>query len=174
MNRLPPPTYPSTITGVQIYFRTRSDGLPLNTPLTVISATNPTGTSSISIFNTGTIDLTSSKISALDQFVTYPVPARTITSGDFLVGFIVQNPPNIYPADLDQLTPSQLRSYISGDGLTFYLRPIAGWKPRYPRCGHHREIRRDADVSLSSAESLIGLHGLEHTIQPAPRAEHSR
>jgi hypothetical protein len=121
VNRLTPPAYPATITGVQIFFRSRSDGLAASTPLTVISATNPTGTSSISIFNTGTIDLTASKIGALDQFVTYAVPARTITSGDFLVGFIVQNPPNIFPADVDQLTPSQLRSYISGDGLTFSI-----------------------------------------------------
>jgi len=121
VNRLTPTSYPATITGVQLYFRTRADGLPVNTPLTVISATTPSGSSSISIFSAGTIDLISGKLSAFDQFVTYTVPSRTITSGDFLVGFMVQNPQNVYPADVDQLTPSQLRSYISSDGLSFSI-----------------------------------------------------
>jgi len=48
VNRLTPTT-PATLKSVQIYFSTRSDGLALNAPLTVISATNPSGSSAISI-----------------------------------------------------------------------------------------------------------------------------
>ncbi|MDP8979665.1 MAG: choice-of-anchor D domain-containing protein [Acidobacteriota bacterium] len=121
VNRLTPPSYPATLKSVQIFFSTRPDGLALNTPVTVISATNPSGSPSLSTASAGTIDLTSSKLSSLDQFVTYTVPARTITSGDFVVGFVVQNPANVYPADLDQITASQQRSYVSSNGLTFTL-----------------------------------------------------
>jgi hypothetical protein len=50
------------------------------------------------------------------------VPARTITSGDFVVGFSLVNPAGIYPGDVDQISPSQKRSYFSSDGgLTYTL-----------------------------------------------------
>ena len=45
MNRLTPPSYPATIQSVQIYFTKRADALPLNTPITIISGTNPGGSS---------------------------------------------------------------------------------------------------------------------------------
>ncbi len=121
VNRLTPPSYPATIKSVQVFFSTRSDGLTLNTPLTVVSATNPSGSATLSLASAGTIDLTPGKVSALDQFVTYAVPARTITSGDFVIGFMVANPANVYPAELDQLTKSQRRSYASSDGFNFFL-----------------------------------------------------
>ena len=38
-----------------------------------------------------------------------------------MVGFTAPNPPKVYPADFDRLTPSQRRSYVSGDGATFTL-----------------------------------------------------
>ncbi|HYL76648.1 MAG TPA: choice-of-anchor D domain-containing protein [Bryobacteraceae bacterium] len=119
VNRLTPPSYPATLKSVQIFFSTRPDGLALNAPLTVISATNPSGSAAISIASAGSIDLTPGKVGTLDQFTTYTVPARTITSGDFVVGFMVQNPAGIFPGELDQATPSQMRSYTSSNGLTF-------------------------------------------------------
>jgi hypothetical protein len=69
----------------------------------------------------GTNDVVNTTISKLDTFVSYTVPARTINSGDFVVGFVAANPPGVYPADLDQSSPSQLRSYISIDGVNFYV-----------------------------------------------------
>ena len=121
VNRLTPPSYPATIKSVQLYFTTRSDGLNLNTPITVVSATNPSGASVVSPLTAGSIDLVPTILAAKDTFITYSVPARTITSGDFVVGFMVANPANIYPADLDDLSPSQRRSFTSNDGLTFVL-----------------------------------------------------
>ncbi len=114
VNRLTPPSYPATLTAVQIYFSRRDDGLTLNTPLTIFSASNPGGSAGFQV--SGTPDLTASSIGALDSFVTYPVPARTITSGDFIVGFGVVNPPNVFPAELDVKNPSQQRSYTSTGG----------------------------------------------------------
>lgn len=131
VNRLTPPSYPATIRSVQIYFSKRSDGLALNAPLTVVSATNPSGSSTLSVFSAGSIDVVQGAVTALDTFVTYTVPQRTITSGDFVVGFTVQNPANIYPGEVDTITGSQHRSYVSGDAQTFILldsisRDIAG------------------------------------------------
>jgi hypothetical protein len=119
VNRLTPPSYPATLKSVQIYFSSRSDGLPANTPITIFSGSNPSGSASIAL--SGSADRVSATIGPLNSFATYTVPARTITSGDFVVGFSVLNPPNIYPADQDQLTPSQKRSYASLDGVTFTL-----------------------------------------------------
>lgn len=119
--RLTPPSYPATIKSVQLFFSTRDDGLPLNTPLTVISATNPSGSAALSLASAGAIDLTPGKVAALDQFANYTVPSRTITSGDFVVGFLAANPANVYPADLDQLTASKRRAYTSTNGLNFTL-----------------------------------------------------
>jgi hypothetical protein len=50
--------------------------------------------------------------------MTYPLPAVIITSGDFVVRFLVANAVNIAPADLDRVTTSQQRSYSSSGGLT--------------------------------------------------------
>jgi hypothetical protein len=118
VNRLTPSSYPATINNVQIYFSTRPDGLPRNTPITVISATNPSGSPLLSLATTDQVPAT---ITALDQFISITVPSRTITSGDFVVGFMVQNPPGIFPADEDQITPSQGRSYTSNNGVTYGL-----------------------------------------------------
>src|SRR5579883_282912 len=125
VNRLTPPSYPATIKSVQIFFSTRPDGLQVNAPLTIISATNPSGSSTLSLTSANT-DRVTAKITALDSFITYTVPSRTITSGDFVVGFMVQNPPGIYPADQDQLTTPQRRSYTSNDGTNYILIDSAG------------------------------------------------
>jgi hypothetical protein len=69
----------------------------------------------------GTTDTVPALLNALDTLLIYAVPARTITSGDFVVGFSVANPAGVYPADLDKLSPSQQRSYISPDGINFTL-----------------------------------------------------
>ena len=121
VNRLTPPSYPATIKNVQIYFGNRADGLRLNTPITVVSATNPSGSATISALTAGVIDAAAATVTSFGQFITYPVPARTITSGDFVVGFVLSNPPGVYPADLDKTPPSQGRSYVSTDGVSFRL-----------------------------------------------------
>ena len=61
-------------------------------------------------------------MNALGVLNTYVVSTPiTITAGDFLVGFMTSNPVGVFPADQDQVTPSQGRSYVSTDGLTFTL-----------------------------------------------------
>src|SRR6185436_18952052 len=121
LNRLTPPSYPATIKSVQIFFFDRNDGLPVNSQLGVISATNPSGSSTRSSESAGSIDFVPATITALNALSTYGVPSRTITSGDFVVGLVVQNPQGVYPAELDRITPSQRRSYVSNGGATFTL-----------------------------------------------------
>ena len=119
VNRLTPPSYPATIKSVQLFFSTRDDGLQRGAPLTIISGTNSSGSSTVTL--NSTTDRVPASITALDTFMTVNVPQRTITSGDFIVGFVVQNPPGIYPGEEDDSTPSQRRSYISNDGQNFAL-----------------------------------------------------
>jgi hypothetical protein len=119
LNRLTPPSYPATLKSVQIVFIDREDGLPLGTPITIVSATNPSGSPILSLTGAGSINLTQSSVVALDALINFTVPQRTITSGDFVVGFMVQNPAGIYPAELDRGSASQQRSYISSDGVNF-------------------------------------------------------
>lgn len=87
-------------------------------------------------------------VSALDRFVTYNVPARTITSGDFVVGFLAANPPNVFPADQDQLTASQKRSYVSTNGLNYTLLDTGG-----PDLAGNLAIRAVATVGTASGHT---------------------
>lgn len=116
VNRLTPPKYPATLQSVQIYFGDRKDGLKQDTAITVVSGSNITGGSTISGV---TLQRTNATAGKLGTFTTYTVPSLTITSGDFVVGFMVNNPANIYPADQDTTTVSQGRSYVSTNGTSF-------------------------------------------------------
>src|SRR4029077_9438377 len=102
-------SYPATIQSVQIFFGNRANGLPINTPITVLYGTNPAGTANLQ----GTLALAPTQVLSLGAFSTYPVNPVTITSGDFVVGFMVDNPVGIYPADTDVSAPSQMRSYYA-------------------------------------------------------------
>jgi uncharacterized protein (TIGR03437 family) len=120
VNRLTPPSYPATLTAIQIYFGNRSLGLQVSTPFTLVAGTNPSGSPSFSSATLGAQSDYPATVSALGAFNTYTLPSPiTITSGDFVVGFAVVNPPGLYPADEDQISRSQGRSYISSDGATF-------------------------------------------------------
>ncbi|MBI3660870.1 hypothetical protein HY230_10440, partial [Candidatus Acetothermia bacterium] len=61
----------------------------------------------------------STTVKALNQFNQYDLSPTTINSGDFVVGFLTNNPSGIYPIDQDTTTPSQGRSYLSTNGTQF-------------------------------------------------------
>ncbi len=120
VNRLTPPSYPATLKNVQIYFGNRTNGLNAGAPIVVVAATNPSGSANFSALSAGVLHLVPATIASTGTFSTYTVPDTTITSGDFVVGFLVSpNPAGVYPADLDQVTPSKKKSYLSSDGFTF-------------------------------------------------------
>ena len=121
VNRLTPPSYPATLKYVQIYFGNRNTGLPAGAPITILEATNPSGSVSLSAATAGALNLIPASVGSLGTFNTYTVPSITITSGDFVVGFLTASPAGVFPADEDQASASQGRSYISSDGLTFFL-----------------------------------------------------
>jgi hypothetical protein len=116
VNRLTPPSYPATLKNVQIYFGNRANGLTVGTPITLIYGSNPSGSAA---FN-ATLTLLPAQVTQVGAFNTYTVAAPlTITSGDFIVGLQMDNPPGVYPLELDTTTPSQQRSYYAAGNLTF-------------------------------------------------------
>jgi hypothetical protein len=123
VNRLTPAKYPATLQNVQIYFGNRATGLPVNASITVVYGANPSGSANFST----TFSLDAAKVNATGAFNTYTVTTPiTITAGDFIVGFIVDNPTGIYPADLDVSSPSQGRSYYAAGSLNFRLLDAVG------------------------------------------------
>jgi uncharacterized protein (TIGR03437 family) len=118
VNRLTPAKYPATLQNVQIYFGNRKTGLPVNTSITVIYGANPSGSANF----TTSFTSVPAKVNSTGAFNTYTATTPiTITSGDFIVGFIVDNPTGIYPAELDTSTPSQGRSYYAAGASNFVL-----------------------------------------------------
>jgi hypothetical protein len=114
VNRLTPPTYPATLQDVRIYFGFRSDDLPVNTPITIIVGTNPSGSQSLIGV---TFQQISGTITKLNDFNTFTIPdGPTLNSGDFVVGFLLNDPNNIFPADIDVVSPHSRRSYLSNTG----------------------------------------------------------
>jgi len=109
VNRLTPARYPATLRAVQIRFPLNE--LPAGTAFSVIAAPHTSGTGGTPITNVAW-QSTAAQIVTVGQFVEYTIPSITINSGDFLVGFAVANPANIWPASLDSTPPARLRSYI--------------------------------------------------------------
>ena len=115
LNRLTPPRYPATLRAVQIFFPL-DDGLPAGENFTVITAVNPDGSP---ILGQVLLRTTNARLVVRNRFTEYIVPAVTIQSGDFLVGFVVSNNEGIRPLAIDTSSVPQNRSYLGRNGLTF-------------------------------------------------------
>ncbi len=140
VNRLTPPSYPATLRSVQIAFLNRTDSLAAGTPITVVTAPNPSG--SVNLNNIAMTRLPSTVL-ATDAYNSYAVTPITITSGDFVVGFFANNPPNIYPMADDISSGSKQRSYLGVDGITFTL------SDTYPTLAGNFGIRATVDLGGS-------------------------
>jgi hypothetical protein len=115
VNRLTPQTYPATLTGVQIRFDA-FQGFPQGTNFTVLAAAHLSGNANI---NNTSFQMVPTTIGTLGQFVTYPLSSPiTITSGDFVVGFMINNV-NQFEQLIDTTAPHNGRSYESNNGNTF-------------------------------------------------------
>ncbi|MDW8241375.1 MAG: YncE family protein, partial [Acidobacteriota bacterium] len=116
INRLRPPSYPATLVQLRIPFRT-NDNLTVGSSITLLVGTNPDGDADID----GTsFQQFSGTIQSLGQFNLYNTPAVTINAGDFVVGFRMTIPANVFPGALDTSSPSR-RSYASTNGVNFTL-----------------------------------------------------
>jgi uncharacterized protein (TIGR03437 family) len=120
VNRLTPTSYPSTITGVLLYFQSATQqGLPLASPITVLVGTNPSGGANINNI------VFSQQINAAVQrsadFHFYQVTPVTINSGDFVVGLRVTHEAGVSPLAIDRTPPMRRRSYVSQNGTTFTI-----------------------------------------------------
>ncbi|HZS03458.1 MAG TPA: IPT/TIG domain-containing protein [Blastocatellia bacterium] len=123
VNRLTPTAYPATLSRVAIFFRS-GPGTQVGTALTVLVGTNPGGGTNIDNISFQT---TAATIQGLDQFNVFAVPAVTINSGDFVVGYSTTYSAGTFPDSVDRTPPSQQRSYLSTNGATFLqLDTLAG------------------------------------------------
>lgn len=124
VNRLTPSSYPATLQSISIFFTNSPDALPIGSAITVLAAANPSGSSTLT---TPAYQTTSATINTANAFNRYDVAPLTITAGDFVVGFRVDVPPEIYPAMLDNDSPSQMRSYFAtGSGNLRLLDSVSG------------------------------------------------
>ena len=126
VNRMAPPKYPAVLRSIQVFFTERGNGLRLNSQLTAIARPNPGGTAAMESF---TFLQQQGTVARLNDWNTYTFaqPLR-IESGDFVVGFQVNNPPNVFPVEMDRTSTSQRRSYV-GDGGPLTLVDIGAGIP---------------------------------------------
>ena len=113
VNRLTPTSYPATINRVSAFFNT---SIPIGTNVGIVVGTNADGDGNIDNISFQTLNTT---VTAQNQFNDYFVAPVTITSGDFVVGFRIAPLSNVFPASVDRSSPSQMRSYMSFDGIIF-------------------------------------------------------
>jgi hypothetical protein len=140
--RLTPPSYPATLNAVQIYFGKRADGLTQGAPITLLAGS----TAAAATLDGVILAKSAGTVGTLDAFNTYTVPGQTINSGDFVVGFAVDNARGILPADQDATSASRRRSYVSPNGgASFLLLDDA------PGVGGNLAIRATATVGRNSA-----------------------
>ncbi|MBI1742309.1 hypothetical protein HYR54_04495 [Candidatus Acetothermia bacterium] len=118
VNRLTPPSYPATLKKILILFPASKFSLPVNTPISLLAGTNPSGNSNIDGITFQSINTSVGFVGRTGDVYILSSPL-TINSGDFVVGFSVNYPPGIGPVTQDHDSPSQLRSYVSSDGATF-------------------------------------------------------
>ena len=119
VNRITPPSYPATLTDVAIFFRNIPvEGARAGMPLTIVAGANPSGNSNIDNI---VLQRSSSTVLALGQVIFYDIPDITISSGDFVIGFIMTYPAGVFPVAVDQSPPSRRQSYISTNGTNFFI-----------------------------------------------------
>jgi hypothetical protein len=118
VNRLTPPRYPATLRSVLVFFP--GGELPVGAQVTIVSAAHPAGAGGAQITGPGW-QRTAAAVPAVETFSEVAVPPLSISSGDFLVGFSVVNPPGAFPVAIDISTAPRQRSYISSDGVSFRL-----------------------------------------------------
>lgn len=114
VNRLTPVSYPATITAISLFI---PNTVEVGTEYRLVLGLNPGGGSNIDGLPLQEFPI---KTPAKSQFVTFPIPATTITGGDFVVGFAHVPQTGVFPVGTDTTTPLQNRSYYSGFGGAQY------------------------------------------------------
>jgi hypothetical protein len=115
MVRLTPPRYPATLRAVRIHLFAEEGLLPGDT-FTVLTAPHPSGDPAIPQI---ALKPTNARAGATGRWVEVAVPAITIQTGDFFVGFSFGNSVGVLPLSMDTSSGSNGRSYISHDGYSF-------------------------------------------------------
>jgi hypothetical protein len=120
VNRLTPDRYPATLRAVRIYFHAEDAALEEGTGISIVSGANTSGGSNINPPNVR-LQGAVGRSGRQGAFAEFPVNPITIQSGDFVVGFNLNNPAGVLPMANDTSSTYQARSYVSFDGNTFQL-----------------------------------------------------
>jgi len=116
VNRITPEAYPATLSELLIFFPdTGGTG-----PITLVTAANPSGQPDLSGLTFASTP-TSITVDQQDVYTAFVIPSLTINSGDFVVGYKMNQFPNQFPFAVDHHTTSQRRSYASSDGSKFFV-----------------------------------------------------
>ncbi|MBS1807005.1 MAG: IPT/TIG domain-containing protein [Acidobacteria bacterium] len=107
VNRLTPSSYPATLTAITLFI---PNSVEIGTDYRLVMGFNSSGSSNIDGLALQEIPI---KTTAKNQFITFPVPNRTIPSGDFVVGFAHVPQDGVFPVGIDTTAPIQNRSYNS-------------------------------------------------------------
>lgn len=118
VNRLTPTRYPATLRSVQIFFP--QNELPAGSNITVLAGAHASGAGGNTISGVA-LERASARVNSVNAINEFDVTPITITSGDFIVGFSVTNPRDIYPIATDTSSASRQRSYLSTDPNIFRL-----------------------------------------------------
>ncbi len=112
VTRLTPAAYPATLNKVRIYFHNKQGGLAQYTGISVLRGSVGAGTASLDGVQ---LRATSERVMTPGGWNEFDVPATTIETGDFVVGFTVNNPAGVLPMAQDTTPPSKGRSYMGTD-----------------------------------------------------------
>jgi hypothetical protein len=118
VNRITPTRYPATLRGIQIFFP--QNEVPAGSTITLLSAPHASATGG-AVLSGVALQQSPARVNAINAMNDYDVAPITITSGDFIVGFSVTNPRDIYPIATDTSSPSRQRSYLGTDPNAFRL-----------------------------------------------------
>jgi len=114
VNRITPTSYPATLTAVTLVFDPLWSPPAAGKAFTILSAANPSGGTNI---NALPYQTTLTTLGAHGAAVSYPVPAITITAGDFIVGFSITTAGGEF-IPTDTASP-KIRSYTGGSLTSF-------------------------------------------------------
>lgn len=114
VNRLTPPSYPATLTKVQIYFHDRGDGPGVNASIGLLYGA-PDSSGQITSLRVMAV-----RVKEIGRFNEYELTTPfTIESGDFIVGFHTNLSTGDRPAALDITNAEKGRSLLSTDGKVY-------------------------------------------------------
>jgi hypothetical protein len=133
VNRITPASYPATLTGVS-FLLNNTWGPPVGSAITVIAAPHTAGGANIDGLS---FQSTTTTTKANNVFNTYAIPPITISSGDFVVGFVLGGvfvPRDTTTPQNRSYTSSSTASFTADTGANLLIRAVYSTSCAAPTC----------------------------------------